>query len=209
MLAAAETLLRERGLAGAGIQQVVARSRAPIGSVYHFFPGGKTQLVAEALHIHGEKARALIQGMLADETRPLPDRFRTWFRTAAAGFDRAGADKGCAIGTVALDLDARHEVLRRLCRDAFDGWIASIAQQLPWSDEAVRRSFAEMVVVAVEGAFVLSRARRSGRPFITVGEWLATILERLPGDPGRRPAGPQRRRHREMSRRRRPSGREA
>ena len=180
MLDAAETLLRERGLAGAGIQQVVARSGAPIGSVYHFFPGGKTQLVAEALQINGEKARTLFQRILEDRTQPLPERFRTLFRTAASGFDRAGANKGCAIGAVALDLDARHEALRTLCRDAMDGWIASIALEIPWSDEAARRSFAEMVVAGLEGAFILSRARRSGTAFITVGEWLATILERFP-----------------------------
>jgi AcrR family transcriptional regulator len=177
MLDAAQSLLRERGLSGAGIHQVVARSRAPIGSVYHFFPGGKTQLVAEALRLQGEKAGTLFQRILEDKSRPLPERFRTLFRTAAAGFDRAGADKGCAIGAVALDLDARHEVLRACCRDAMDGWIATIARELPWSDEAVRRSFAEMAVAALEGAFILSRARRSGAPFITVGEWLASMLE--------------------------------
>src|SRR6185436_12898447 len=88
MLDAAESLLRERGLAGAGIQQVVARSGAPIGSVYHFFPGGKTQLVAEALHIHGEKARALFQRILEDRSEPPAERLRTLFRTAASGFDR-------------------------------------------------------------------------------------------------------------------------
>src|SRR5205823_1729107 len=138
MLDAAEALLRERGLAGAGIQQVVARSGAPIGSVYHFFPRGKTQLVAEALQINGEKARALFQRILEDEGRPLPERLRRLFRTAASGFDRAGANKGCAIGAVALDLDARHEALRTVCRDAIDGWIASIARELPLPDESVR-----------------------------------------------------------------------
>ena len=131
MLEAAESLLRERGLSGAGIQQVVARSGAPIGSVYYFFPGGKTQLVAEALRIHGDKARALFQRMLQDKSKPLPERFRTLFRTAATGFDRAGANKSCAIGAVSLDLDARHEALRKICRDAMDEWIASIAQELP------------------------------------------------------------------------------
>ena len=186
MLVAAETLLREGGLAGAGIQQVVARSRAPIGSVYHFFPGGKNQLVAEALRIHDEKARALFESMLADTAEPLPDRFRTFARAAAAGFDRAGANKGCAIGSVALDLEAGDERLRKLCQDAFDGWIASIAKALPWADEARRRSFAEMVVAAFEGAFILSRARRSGKPFIAVGEWLATMVERFPSDTSRR-----------------------
>ena len=203
MLDAAETLLRERGLAGAGIQQVVARSRAPIGSVYHFFPGGKTQLVAEALRIHGDKARALFQRILEDRAKPLPERFRTLFRTAASGFDRAGGNKGCAIGAVALDLDASQEALRRHCRDALDGWIASIALELPWSDDAVRRSFAEMVVAGLEGAFILSRTRQSGTPFITVGEWLATMLERLPGKAGRRATGEQRRRHHEIAKGRR------
>lgn len=203
MLDAAETLLRERGLAGAGIQQVVARSGAPIGSVYHFFPGGKTQLVAEALRINSEKARALFQRILEDKAKPLPERFRTLFRAAASGFDRAGANKSCAIGNVALDLDARHEALRKLCRDALDGWIVSIALELPWSDEAVRRSFAEMVVAGLEGAFILSRARRSGTPFITVGEWLATILERFPRNAGRRATGMQKRRHHEIPKQRR------
>lgn len=203
MLDAAEALLRERGLAGAGIQQVVARSGAPIGSVYHFFPGGKTQLVAEALHINSGKARALFQRILENKAEPLPERFRTLFRTAASGFDRAGANKSCAIGAVTLDLDVRHEALRKICRDALDGWIASIALELPWSDEAVRRSFAEMAVAALEGAFILSRARKSGAPFITVGEWLATILERFPRNASRRITGKQKRRHHSPPRRRR------
>jgi AcrR family transcriptional regulator len=195
MLEATETLLRERGLAGAGIQQVVALSGAPIGSVYHFFPGGKTQLVAEALQIHGDKARAVIERILEDRTRPLPERFRTLFRTAASGFDRAGANRSCAVGTVALDLDARQDALRTLCRDALDGWIASIARELPWADEAARRSFAEMVVASLEGAFILSRARQSGAPFITVGDWLARMLEGLPRNPRGRATGKQKRRH--------------
>jgi len=196
MLDAAGALLRERGLGGAGIQQVVARSGAPIGSVYHFFPRGKTQLVAEALQIHGEKARGLLERMLEDNAQPLPERVRTLFRTAAAGFDRAGANKSCAIGTVTLDLDAGDDALRTVCRDAFDGWIGSIAPKLPWPDASLRRSFAEMVVASLEGAFILSRARQSGAPFLTVGEWLATILERLPRNSGRHAPGRQKRRRR-------------
>jgi TetR/AcrR family transcriptional repressor of lmrAB and yxaGH operons len=193
MLGAAETLLRERGLAGAGIQQVVARSGAPIGSLYHFFPRGKTQLVAEALQINGDKARALFERTLADTDQPLPERLRRLFRTAASGFDRAGANKGCAIGAVALDLDASHEALRIVCAEVLEAWIASIARELPWPDQAARRSFAELVVASLEGAFILSRARKSGEPFITIGESLAAMLERLPQAPRRRTTAKQKR----------------
>ena len=179
MIEAAETLLRERGLAGAGIHDVVTRSGAPIGSLYHFFPGGKTQLVSEALHRQGERARLLLERALQGQ-EPLPERVRTFFRAAAAGFDRGGAYKGCAIGSVTLDVGADDDGLRALCRAVFDAWVASIAGELVWPDAAERRAFAEMFVMALEGAFILSRARRSGKPFITAGEWLAAALERRP-----------------------------
>jgi hypothetical protein len=42
-----------------------------------------------------------------------------------------------------------------------------------------------MVVTTLEGAFVLSRARRSGAPFITAGEWLATAADAYSSGPNR------------------------
>ena len=42
-------LLSQSGLSGVGINQVVAASAAPKGSIYHFFPGGKTELASVAL----------------------------------------------------------------------------------------------------------------------------------------------------------------
>jgi AcrR family transcriptional regulator len=176
MLDAAESLLRERGLAGAGIQQIVARSRAPIGSVYHHFPEGKTELVSVALRRHAEKARVLLEGAFAPDT-PVPERVRALFSTAARGFEQSGRLKSCAIGTVTLDLAAGDSALRGVCAEAVDGWVETIARRLPWRSQKLRRSFAEMVVTTFEGAFIISRARQSGQPFITAGEWLAAAAE--------------------------------
>lgn len=173
---ATEALLRERGLAGTGIQQVVARSGAPTGSLYHFFPGGKSQLAVEALRLHGARIRELLQAMFTTPG-PLPEQLRALFRTAAKGFDNAGGAKGCAIGAVALDLGADDDEIRGVCQEIFDGWIDEVAPHLPWAGEAARRSFAEMIVVALEGAFVLGRARRQGEAFLTAGEWLAAAVE--------------------------------
>jgi TetR/AcrR family transcriptional repressor of lmrAB and yxaGH operons len=176
MLDAAESLLRERGLAGAGIKQVVARSRAPIGSVYHHFPEGKAQLAAEALRIHGEKARRLMEEVFAQDA-PLPRRVRNFFRRAAKGFEETRGSKGCAIGAVTLDLGAGDTALRRVCDQVFDGWVVTLAAHLPWRDKAKRQSFAELIVTTLEGAFVLGRARKSGQPFLAAGEWLALAAE--------------------------------
>jgi AcrR family transcriptional regulator len=190
LLAAAEALLREGGLAAAGIKQVAERGRAPIGSVYHHFPGGKTQLAAEAVEIHGSRARRLLETMF-NRDQPVAVRVRTLFTTAAREFDRSGRDRGCAIGAVSLDLSATDHALQAACDDAFHGWIDAIAQHLTWPDPVARRSYAEMVVTTLEGAFVLSRARRNGQPFLTAGDWLASAAEAYAGE---RAGGRKRRR---------------
>lgn len=175
LLAATEDMLRETGMAGTGIKDVVARSGAPIGSLYHYFPGGKTQLVSEALEIQASKVRALI-GRFFDDRRSAAAAVEALFDNAADGFNRAGAGKGCAIGAVALDLTPSDVEIAVRCREAFDTWVALIAPRLPFADDRTRRSFALTIVAALEGAFVLARAAHDGRPFRDVGKWLAAML---------------------------------
>ena len=49
MVTSAALLLREHGVAGTSIARVLEHSRGPRGSVQFHFPGGKAQLLTEAL----------------------------------------------------------------------------------------------------------------------------------------------------------------
>lgn len=207
MIRAAETLLRESGLAGAGIKQLVARSGAPVGSVYHFFPGGKTQIVTETLQVHSGKAVTLFEHAFRDAAVPLPARLRALFRMAADRFEAAGADKSCAIACVTLDLRASDDALRQVCHASFNEWVDEITSHMPWSDVETRRSFATMIVVTLEGAFILARAEKSGDAFRTAGEWLARLAESTPGLKGESHAPSRAARHRSSHRRRRSGAR--
>ena len=53
MLDSTALLLRERGVGGVTVDAVLAHSGAPRGSVYHHFPGGRNQLLLEALEASG------------------------------------------------------------------------------------------------------------------------------------------------------------
>jgi AcrR family transcriptional regulator len=185
LIAAAEELLRETGMAGSGIKDVVARSGAPIGSVYHFFPGGKTQLVMEALEIHGERSRHVLERFF-DGKRSAAEAVRMLFDTAAEGFERAGANRGCAIGAVALDLTEGDTAIRDVCRTTFDGWIQLIAPHLPFATQKTRRTFAHLIISALEGAFIIGKSKRSGDPFRDSGRWIAAALEWKPKSNPRR-----------------------
>ena len=169
MLDAAQSLMREQGLAGAGIQQVVKLSRAPIGSVYHHFPNGKNQLASEALRLHGEKARHLLVAALGTK-KPLAQRLRSFFRGAAKAFEAQGARKGCAVGAVTLDLGRHDEALREVCDEIFASWVDAVAPLLPWRSARKRRSFALAIVTAVEGSFILGRAQKNGDDVLAAGE---------------------------------------
>jgi AcrR family transcriptional regulator len=54
IVSASADLLRRRGYTGTGVKQIVEAAGAPFGSLYHFFPGGKEQLGAEAIRWSGQ-----------------------------------------------------------------------------------------------------------------------------------------------------------
>ncbi|MDX6343589.1 MAG: hypothetical protein QOH87_3727, partial [Trebonia sp.] len=56
MLRAAVRLISTQGVTRTGLREIVAASDAPRGSLQHYFPGGKDQLVTEAITIAGEVA---------------------------------------------------------------------------------------------------------------------------------------------------------
>ena len=67
MVRSAATLIRERGIHGVGLREVVAHSGGPRGSLGRYFPGGKTQLMTEAIDIVSAvtfRAMSLIPGWL-------------------------------------------------------------------------------------------------------------------------------------------------
>ena len=57
LLDGARQLLAEKGYAGMELRDVAERGKAPRGSIYHHFPGGKSQLALEAAELEGSEIR--------------------------------------------------------------------------------------------------------------------------------------------------------
>lgn len=176
MLDAAITLMRSSGLSGAGINEIVRESGAPKGSVYHFFPHGKAQITREALAVYSIHVTTFIETALASKRAParkLSALFEAFARRVEAGEFR----KSCAGGTVCLDLDEKVEELQPLLNAMFGTWTATIAAHFDFGDRRRNESFAGLVLTAIEGAYIRSRAERSSRPFTEAGKWLSILTE--------------------------------
>src|ERR1700746_1248923 len=65
MIVSAALLMRERGVDATSFSDVIAHSKAPRGSIYHHFPGGKAQLIEEATRYAGEFTAAGLVAALA------------------------------------------------------------------------------------------------------------------------------------------------
>src|SRR3954454_19279010 len=63
MVDAAVDALRRHGVAGMSFTEILDASGAARGAIYHHFPGGKSELVAEAAQRNGAEVRGRFAGL--------------------------------------------------------------------------------------------------------------------------------------------------
>src|ERR1700716_2664280 len=64
MVRSAATLMRERGIHGVGLREIVVHSGGPRGSLGRFFPGGKTQTGSDQAPAQAKTLLSAIEGAL-------------------------------------------------------------------------------------------------------------------------------------------------
>jgi AcrR family transcriptional regulator len=121
---ASAELLRRQGYAATGVKQIVTAAQAPFGSIYHFFPGGKEQLGAEAIRRSGSLYELLIPAVF-DPAPDLVVAVRAFFAGAAEHLWETGYADACPIATVALEVSSTSEPMREACADVFGSWISA------------------------------------------------------------------------------------
>jgi len=176
-------LFRRQGYAATGVKQIVTAAQAPFGSLYHFFPGGKEQLGAEAIRTSGAIYALLIPAVFD----PAPDvvtAVRDFFAGAAQHLVETDYADACPIATVALEVSSSSETMREACAEVFESWIVAGAERFVAAGicPATARELTVGMLAALEGAFVLARALRSTGPLEVAGELAARAVEEALAD---------------------------
>ena len=176
-LTAATGLFRRQGYSNTGLKQIVAHSGAPLGSLYHFFPGGKQDLAVQAIARTAERYERLLDRVFA-ETPDAGQAAIKWFNAAARALEDTDFADGCPIGTVACEIASSNEVLREASQAVFDSWRARVAQRLIGEGvkPAEARRLATFAVASLEGAIMLARVQRSTQPLRDTGRVVAEIV---------------------------------
>ena len=171
-------LFRVQGYSATGVKQIVTAAQAPFGSLYHFFPGGKEELGAEAIRVSGAFYLQLIPAIL-DPAPDLVTGVRDFFAGAAEHLRETDYVDACPIATVALEVSSTSETMRLACAEAFESWVVAGAQHFERAGiaPAQARELAIAMLSALEGAFVLARAARSTEPLRIAGESSAAAVQ--------------------------------
>jgi TetR/AcrR family transcriptional repressor of lmrAB and yxaGH operons len=167
MIEAAIEGLERHGVAGMSFTAVLDASGAARGAIYHHFPGGKPQLVAEAADRYGRRIRDRLADLPDESPRSVVEAFftavRPLMRAAALG-------DGCAVAAVTVDAGLGHEQQQRLftiASAAYGSWAGQLAERLTSAGlaDARARDLATTLVALLEGAEVLCRATGNLEPF--------------------------------------------
>jgi AcrR family transcriptional regulator len=169
MVESAAVLLAIRGLDGTAFSDVIARSGAPRGSIYHHFPEGKNELVEAAMALTGDRAIGVLDVLRGARPREVTAAFLDLWRAVLV---RSDLRAGCAVLAVTVATDSPD--LRGHAAAIFRAWRGRLAElYVEGGVEAARaRRLAATVIAATEGAVVVSRAERSLEPFELVAEEL-------------------------------------
>jgi AcrR family transcriptional regulator len=174
ILTATAELMRHKGYGAVGMKDVVAASGAPIGSLYHHFPGGKAQIAREAL-INAGTAYGLLIPTLVDPHDDLGEAIESVFAQAAADMAETGFANMCPVASVAAEVADTVEELRDTAAGIFTGWLDGgtayfASRGLP---DSAARDLTVTLVGALEGAFILARTLRDTEPLLAAGRVLA------------------------------------
>lgn len=160
MIYGAARMIGTRGVGAMSLRDLAKEAGVPIGSTYHHFPGGRQQLIEEAIRtIGGAVTRRIEVGRERGPVAAL-DAFGDEWRTV---LEDTGFSSGCPVFSVATGDDPG---LRDIATEVLESWQASLAAVLSDAgiDPGRAPRLAMFVVAAIEGAVALCQAEQSIAP---------------------------------------------
>ncbi|WP_084436885.1 TetR/AcrR family transcriptional regulator [Aldersonia kunmingensis] len=171
-------LVREQGVHGTGLAELLGRTNTSRNSLYQHFPAGKSELVAAATVVAGDRLSGIIDKITStggpeDWVVALTSYWRRGLPATSYGM-------GCPI--VGAALAGSEPDVQTAAAGAFTAWIAQLEGAFIREGIAAdrARSLASFVISSIEGAIIVARARKSTVP---LDDAEANLLALLRSDP--------------------------
>ena len=176
MLRGTIKLLARSGVQATSFGEVIRETHVPRGSIYHHFPGGKDQMVAEAL----DSVSGLFSESLDRFAGASPETIaREYFRFWRSKFDRRYPKSGCPVLAVVVTSESTD--LLDHAGAVFRKWRETISLLLETSGltKIQSQAFSTLLLAATQGALAISRGDSSVAPFDLVEKQMVAYAKTL------------------------------
>ncbi len=155
-------IFREHGFSGASLAVITARTGLGKGSLYHFFPKGKTEMAEAVLNHIDRWFEENVFTPLRENKNPEVG-INIMFQATNDYF--YSGNRVCLVGVFALD-NTRDKFAKKI-NDYFAAWINSLASALKKSGMSTHQAkiVSEDVVAGIQGALVLARSQNDPKIF--------------------------------------------
>jgi len=171
-------LLQQRGYGGMGVKQIAQEADAALGSIYHFFPGGKQELAAAAICHNDRVFTDSLRSALASDDDAV-EAIVACTRSIAESLRESAWSDACGFTTAALEAAEQSSEILGAIQDALARWRGLISDKLHAGGiaEDDARDLAHTVINTLEGARLACLVERSDEPLRLAGQHLARLLD--------------------------------
>ncbi len=175
--------LQRKGLHGVGLNELLDIAGAPKGSLYHHFPGGKSELAVAAIERISERIDSLFAQLFTNQPDPL-NAMHSWLQGALQQLESSGFERGCPLATIALESSADDVEIRAALQRSFNAVRQALSRQLRahgYADEQAE-NLAALFVAIYEGGLLQARVAGSSEPLRRAATALFNLArEQFPG----------------------------
>ncbi|GAB2877994.1 TetR/AcrR family transcriptional regulator [Pseudoduganella ginsengisoli] len=187
MVAGAAELLSRRGMHGTSLREVVRHTDTPRGSISYHFPGGKAQLIEEAVRLAQQEISAILESLLREYGAVAG--VRAAYTMRGKSLQESRFEEGCPVLVVAIERytdDAKEapdaatqQQLLEAADTAFGDWQNIVAAALVREgvDAARAQRLGTLVLSSMEGAVALCRAALNLQALEDVGDEVALMMQ--------------------------------
>ncbi|MBL1079215.1 TetR/AcrR family transcriptional regulator [Nocardia sp. 2] len=173
LLEGARSLIESRGYFGTGLNQILEVSGAPRGSLYFHFPGGKDQLIAEAIEQAGAEITAVIETTAAPDARAYLEAMADLL---GERLEQSDWSKGCPVAGVALDAASANDSVQQACSAAYQRWESALRERLAGYGHPEPDRLALAALALIEGGLLLARTHRDRAPLRRLAATFETLV---------------------------------
>ncbi|MCK2240572.1 MULTISPECIES: TetR/AcrR family transcriptional regulator [unclassified Crossiella] len=170
-------LMQRQGYAATGIKQIATEASATLGSVYHFFPGGKQELAVAAIRHADAEFAEMLTAILAKHPDPGEAVYQAAAETGVYLRDTGWAE-GCPVTATALETAGQIPEIQQACVETFAHWESIIFEKLKSNGfaEGLARELAGTVLHALSGAEVSAQVKQDVQPLETAGRHMQRLI---------------------------------